>query len=465
MRRQLQPFVLLITLCAIVAGCGGRGEYPQRPITLICPWAAGGGTDRVSRQLAAHLEQELKVPVSVVNATGGKGVTGHARGFNARPDGYTLTMATLELNMLHWSGLTDLSHEDCQPLMSVNEDYAALFVRSDATWRTLADIEAAIDAAPKTLRASGTSSGAAWHLALAGWRLAAGGVADDVIWISSTGANPSLQELISGGVDMVCCSLPEAAALFESGQIRAIGVMAPERVAGYEQVPTFAEQGCDWSLGGWRGIVVPLETPEHVAGRLTGALRRIVTGETAIVSRINSSEAGSSRQTFPEFMEAAGFDHTYREGEDFRRFLEETDNKFGALLTSEGMRTVNRDRYNARTFPLILLGAIGVTLLLLAARRWRKSSADEEDTRPRLTTDPAAWSRFGLVVAAVIIYCVAADAVGFLPIAGVLLLTMLWWFGTSVWASVAVVIVFVPAAYFLFGGLLRVPLPPGWWES
>src|SRR5690606_23671838 len=122
----------------------------------------------------------------------GKGVIGHSRGMQARPDGYTLAMITLELNMMHWSGLTDLTYQDCIPLRSVNEDYAALFVRRDAPWQTLAELESAIRARPGSLKASGTTAGGAWHLALAGWLLAAGLDADDVVWVSSTGAGPSL---------------------------------------------------------------------------------------------------------------------------------------------------------------------------------------------------------------------------------------------------------------------------------
>ncbi len=106
----------LVAVIAIllVAGCGATETYPSRPITLVCPWAAGGGTDRVSRRMAVYLEQELGVPVNVINATGGKGVTGHRRGLRARPDGYTITMITLELNTMHWSGLTRLTYERVQ---------------------------------------------------------------------------------------------------------------------------------------------------------------------------------------------------------------------------------------------------------------------------------------------------------------------------------------------------------------
>src|SRR5688572_30436687 len=98
----MRLFLLCLT-AILLAGCGEPEEYPARPITLICPWGVGGGTDLVSRHMALHLEQELGAPVNVINATGGKGVTGHSRGLRAKPDGYTITMITLELNMLPWS--------------------------------------------------------------------------------------------------------------------------------------------------------------------------------------------------------------------------------------------------------------------------------------------------------------------------------------------------------------------------
>ncbi|MFW6171022.1 MAG: tripartite tricarboxylate transporter substrate-binding protein, partial [Planctomycetota bacterium] len=98
----------------------------------------------MSRQVAAQLESELDIPVNVINAVGGSGVTGHSRGALARPDGYTLTMITVELNILHWRGLTNVTPKDFAPLVLLNRDSAALFVRTDSPYHTLDDLEAAI---------------------------------------------------------------------------------------------------------------------------------------------------------------------------------------------------------------------------------------------------------------------------------------------------------------------------------
>jgi tripartite-type tricarboxylate transporter receptor subunit TctC len=443
--------LLLLCVAALLlidTGCRRERVYPRRPILLICPWAQGGGTDRVSRTVAAHLETELGVPINVVNATGGKGVTGHSRGLGARPDGYTLTMATLELNMMHWSGLTELTVADCIPLMSLNEDYAALFVRRDAPWQSLAELEADIQQTPGKLKASGTTTGGAWHLALAGWLEADGLGADSVTWISSTGSAPSLQELISGGLEMVCCSLPEAESLLDAGEIRALGVMAPQRALGFESVPTFDEQGTNWSLGGWRAIVVPVGTPAPIVEQLQTALQQVVEGKTLV--------AGT---TFPQFMEQSGFDHTFRSGAELQRFFQETDAKFGKLLTSEAMRSVNRDRYSPMAFPWLIMGLMTCMLVGLAITGIRSGEGWGWQGVPLKQPD---YVGFFLVLAAIGGYVLVAETVGFLITSTVILVVLMKWMGASWRLTVPVVAIFPATIFQVFTHVLRVPLPQGW---
>jgi tripartite-type tricarboxylate transporter receptor subunit TctC len=444
--------LLLVLSILLVTNLGCRRErvYPRRPILLVCPWAQGGGTDRVSRTVAAHLESELGVPVNVVNATGGKGVTGHSRGLAARPDGYTLTMATLELNTMHWSGLTDLTVADCIPLMSLNEDYAALFVRQDAPWQNLAELEAAIrqQPTPGSMTASGTTTGGAWHLAVAGWLDATGLGVESVTWVSSTGSAPSLQELISGGFDMVCCALSEAESLLQAGEVRALGVMSPTRALGYESVPTFKEQGTDWSLGGWRAVVVPQETPPEICDKLQAALNRMADGETTV--------AGT---TFPQFMEQSGFDHTIRTGDALRQFLTDTDAKFGQLLTSDAMRSVNQDPYPAMAFPWMLLGLMSCTLVGIALAGLRSGEGFGWQADRLQNAD---YGSFLLVIASIVGYVLVAETVGFVLTSALILLILMIRMGASARVTAIMVLVFPAVIYHLFTHVLRVPLPQGW---
>jgi tripartite-type tricarboxylate transporter receptor subunit TctC len=355
-------------------GCRDEQHFPNRPITLICPWSPGGGTDRVSRHIGALLEEELETPVNVINATGGAGVTGHTRGALAKADGYTLTMITVELNMLHWRGLTNISYQDFDPLVLVNRDAAAVFVRSTAPWQTLAELQQAIRARPRELKASGTAQGGIWHVAVAGWLDAVGMKADEVIWVSINGAGPSLQELLSGGIDFICCSLPEAETLMESGDIRPLGVMAPARVDGYAKVPTFSEQGVAWSMGGWRGLALPNGVPEECKQVILSALRRVL-----------------AREEYRAFMKSNGFDARGDGPAEFTAALARHDREFGDILTSDAYQSVRRGRYGPMVFPAVIAGGL-IAIFALLVVTGDKLSPSSPLTVPEAASDPSTLS-------------------------------------------------------------------------
>jgi len=137
---QRKRLIILATAMMLFVGFGpetaSAAKYPKRPITMICPWGAGGGTDAVSRILATLLKIHLGVPVNVVNRTGGGGAIGHTAMATAKPDGYTIGLATVEITMIHWMGLTKVTYKDMTPVCMVNSDPAGISVRTDATWKT-----------------------------------------------------------------------------------------------------------------------------------------------------------------------------------------------------------------------------------------------------------------------------------------------------------------------------------------
>lgn len=421
-----------------VAGCRGEGRFPDRPIVLICPWGAGGGTDRVARQTALLLEQDLGVNVNVVNATGGQGVTGHSRGALARPDGYTVTMMTVELNMLHARGLTEVTPESFAPLALLNRDAAALFVRADSPWTTLRELEAHIRTSGESLKASGTAQGGIWHLALAGWYARIGDDPARLTWLSSEGAAPSMAELLAGTVDAVCCSLPEAAPQMASGRVRCLGVMSAERAtARFPDVPTFREQGYDWTMGGWRGIGVPRDTPEAIRNLLGAALQRVATGAE-----------------FAGFMDRQGFDRTYAAADGFRASLAEADRSLGELIRSEAFAAIRRGRHGPLVYPAALGVAAAVVLASLLASGGLRRRDDER-------TEPAGWRRLLEGVGVVVGFIILAPHLGFLLTMGPLLCLLFLRLGVSPARALATALTLVPATYLLFGTLLRVDLPRG----
>src|SRR6185436_11645881 len=112
-KEEFMRFILKVAavLAALTVGAA-QAQYPQRPIQLIVPWGAGGGTDATARIIAALMEKDLKQPINVVNRTGGSGVVGHDAIAKAAPDGYTIGLITVEITMMHHVGLTALKYSD-----------------------------------------------------------------------------------------------------------------------------------------------------------------------------------------------------------------------------------------------------------------------------------------------------------------------------------------------------------------
>jgi len=131
-RRVFSKSLLALSLGLTLVGSAVAQSYPSRPITMVVPWGAGGGTDATARIVAALMEKEMGQPVNVVNRTGGNGVVGHSAIATAPADGYTIGMITVEMSMMHWAGLTELNPREYTPIALMNIDAAAVTVRADS---------------------------------------------------------------------------------------------------------------------------------------------------------------------------------------------------------------------------------------------------------------------------------------------------------------------------------------------
>ncbi len=263
---------ILLVLAFAIPGSFAQGKFPNRPMSMICPYGAGGGTDSVARMVAALMEQDLGQPVNVVNRTGGGGAVGFTAGGTANPDGYTMTLASGDITMLHWMGTAQVSPKDFRAVGQCNFDAAAINVRADAPWKTAKELQEYVKANPGKLRASGTGKGGCWDIARAGWLIATGVSPDALPWVPSSGAAPTLQDMVAGGVPVSTCSLAEARAMIEAKKVKCLAVMSDKRLNIFPDVPTLKETGVNWSFGVWRGVLVPKGTPDSVVAILEKSL-------------------------------------------------------------------------------------------------------------------------------------------------------------------------------------------------
>jgi tripartite-type tricarboxylate transporter receptor subunit TctC len=293
---------------------------PSRPVTFICPWAAGGGTDAVSRMLGTLLEKDIGQPFNVVNRTGGGGATGHTAGATAAPDGYTITIVTVEIAMMHWMKLAEVKHDSFAPIAQVNFDPAGVQVAANAPWNSLKELLDDAKANPGKFKASGTGKGGIWDLARGGMLKTAGLPVDTIPWVPSEGAAPGLQELIAGGVAVVTASLPEGASLIEAGKVKPLAIMGDKRDPKFPNTPTLKEEGIDWVSGAWRGIGLPKGAPAEIVSFYEGAVKK----------------AHESNE-FKEFMANRGYGMIWRNAKEFGAFMAQQDASMGDIMKEVGI--------------------------------------------------------------------------------------------------------------------------------
>ncbi|WP_376877844.1 tripartite tricarboxylate transporter substrate binding protein [Albirhodobacter sp. R86504] len=321
-RRGILKSAAAASAASLVPAAAWAADYPSRPLTMLVPWGAGGGTDACARMVSALLERRLGQPINVVNRTGGAGVIGHSAIATAPNDGYTLGLVTVEIAMMHHLGLTELTSEDYTPLGLVNADSPAVTISSNSEYKDLASLTAAIKASePGTFKASGTSQGGIWHLALVGWMKALGLDGNHVTWVPSEGSAPAMQDLIAGGIDIVTVSLGETKAMVDAGRAVNVGLMGTERAASHPDVPTLAEAGGgEFQLATWRGVCGPKDLPQDVAEKLAAAVAEV-----------------AADPEFVEFMNGRGFNLVYLDAAAHGEMMTKADAQMAETMSAAGL--------------------------------------------------------------------------------------------------------------------------------
>lgn len=322
MHRQIKQLTIMAVL-TLMSFSSFAQPYPSRPITLLIPWAAGGGADAMGRMIGSLLEQELKQPIAVVNRTGGSGVVGHSSISTAPPDGYTLGLATMEISIFKVLGLADLTPQSYTMIARIAALDAAVLVRPDSPYKNATELLEAIRKAPDgTMKAAGSGQGGSWHLAMGGWLLSEGIKPSQVRYVPSSGASAALQELVSGGVDFATCSATEARSLIEAGKVRALALMAPGRSKLFANVPTLKEAtNSNWLMSSWFALVGPKGLSPKIVETLTVAL-----------------EKAHDRPEFRTFLKERGFTPIWETGAELMQFANDATTSSANVIEAMGLK-------------------------------------------------------------------------------------------------------------------------------
>ncbi len=279
-----RPILQALALAALAATAAtstfaqGAGNYPNKPIKLIVPFAAGGSTDVVARVLAEGLRSTLGQPVVVDNRAGAGGLVGTEAVAQAPADGYTVGMATVStmtINPLLYTRAAGLPAK-LMPVAGLVSMPAVYMVHPNLGVKDFAGFLAKAKAEPGKISGAVPGLGTLGHLMLASFNDT---LKTDILIVPYRGSGPALNDALAGMVQLMPDQLPSAMPQIKSGKLIPIVQAASQRAPELPNVPTFKELGYNGlnELGiSWFGIVLPKGTPEPIARRLQDAALKAV---------------------------------------------------------------------------------------------------------------------------------------------------------------------------------------------
>ena len=268
-RRLLQASPALLGAPSLV---WAQDAYPSKPITLICPYAAGGNADQRSRQIGRFMASALGQPVLVDNKPGAGGNIGTEAVARAKPDGYTLGMgnfAPLAVNPTMFLKLNFDPAKDLVPICLIEKGPLVLMVPPTSPFRSVKDIIAAAKAAPGKLSFASGGLGGSHHLSGEMFKSLAG---LSITHIPDKGGAPATTDLMGGQVDMMFEQMYTAAPSVRTGKLRALAITSKTRSPLFPDLPTMAESGVPgFEVQNWQGLIAPTGTPTAVIRVLNDA--------------------------------------------------------------------------------------------------------------------------------------------------------------------------------------------------
>lgn len=260
-----------------VAALAQSTDYPNKPVRIVVPFAAGGSTDVVARVLADKLAQELKQPFVVDNRAGAAGNIGADAVAKAAPDGYTLLMATtgiMAINEFLYKNMSYRPSRDLVPVSYTSLISNILVVAPSVPANNVAELIALAKKSPGALSFASSGAGSSTHLSGELFKFMSG---TSIFHVPYRGSAPALTDVIAGQVTMVFDNAPSSIPFIKDGKLKALGVTGKQRLPGLPQVPTIDEAGVPgYESLSWSGIVAPANTPAPVVLKLNQTIDRIL---------------------------------------------------------------------------------------------------------------------------------------------------------------------------------------------
>jgi tripartite-type tricarboxylate transporter receptor subunit TctC len=302
--RAVTKMLAMVPLAIFAAGTSvalANDAFPDRPITLVVPFGAGGGTDVLGRLLAEHMSEGLGQPVVVENRPGAGGSIGTSQVAKSKPDGYTIllgTSSTHGINPVVYSNLPYDAITDFAPIGLVATNQFVAAVPGDFPAGNLAEFRVAVEPKPEDYNYGSSGNGTTSHMAGALFVQASGLPLEHIPYTSN---GPALIDLMAGRVSLMFDNITAMQQQIEAGTIRPIGTTGRARSPILPDVATLEEQGlAGYHIGGWFGMLAPAGTPAPVVDKLSVELARVLQIQ-AVSDRMKAVGADPEVSTPAEF--------------------------------------------------------------------------------------------------------------------------------------------------------------------
>ncbi|RTL98486.1 Bug family tripartite tricarboxylate transporter substrate binding protein [Ancylobacter rudongensis] len=256
------------------AGTAGAQDFPNRPVTLVIPFSAGGSTDLVGRLIAERMSAELGQPVVVENKGGAGGNLGAAQVAKATPDGYTILMGTVATHALNPTLYKKMPYDPVTSFAPVSLLVIVpnvLVVHPDFPAKTTEELIALLKKDPDKYSYASSGNGTPLHLSGELFKSMAG---VDMQHIPYQGAGPALIDVLSGQVPIMFDNLPSSTGHIKSGKLRALGVTTAKRAPSFPDLPAIAEAVPGYETYTWNAVFAPAGTPPEVVAKLNAAANK-----------------------------------------------------------------------------------------------------------------------------------------------------------------------------------------------
>jgi tripartite-type tricarboxylate transporter receptor subunit TctC len=291
LKRRTALALAMVAASALALGTAAQAqEFPDRPVTLVVPFAAGGSTDVVARIIGQKMSEDLGQQVVVENVAGAGGNLGADRVARAEADGYTILMGTVATHALNPLILKTKPYDpekDFAPVSLLVLVPNVLVVNPELPAKNVAELVALLKAAPEQYSYASSGNGTPLHLSGELFKKMAG---VNIQHVPYKGAGPALNDVIGNQVPIMFDNLPSSSSHIKSGTLRALAVTTKERAPSFPDVPTIAETIPGYETYTWNALFAPAGTPKEAVDRLNAAAKKAL-ADPAVAEKMKDFSA------------------------------------------------------------------------------------------------------------------------------------------------------------------------------